>query len=647
MEAAAEGIEDLSGHITDKVCAMKHHRTTAAKPRSTTSDRVCYRCGGPHADSRCRFKDSKCYKCQKIGHIAKVCRSTHTAKVQPKNKHKTHVLDENNVTEQSYVLYSMYSTSAPLCRNLLINGTAVKFQIDTGASLSVMNKKTFVEKVNIPLKPSSKVLKTYTGENVQICGEAEVVVTDDVKTATLPLVVVERGGPPLLGRDWIQHLHVDLRINTIDSHDKKLQKLLEDHDSVFKSAAGCLRDVKVTLHGKPDTTPKFYRARQPPYALREAIEEELSCLQRDGIVEPVDHSDWATPIVLVWKRDGTVRICGDYKITVNKVCKGDNHPIPRIEDLAYALSGGDKCTKLDLSHVYTQLQLDEESRKYTIINTHKGLFTYHRLCFGISAAPGIFQRTMEGVFRHVPGCVIYLDDVYVTGKNDEDHLRNLYKVLSICEEKGLSLRRDKCEFMHQEVTFLGYRLDKNGVYPLADKIKAIRDAPTPRNTQELRSFLGLINFYGKFIPNVSQVLAPLYQLLRQGQRWCWSKAFSKIKSVLSLDKVLVHFKSENEIVLVCDASPTGVGAILTQPDDHGHVRPVAYASRALNTAGLTDHKPLLGLFGEGKSIPEHASARVQRSSITLSAYSYKLQHRPGRENSADALSRLASTLQPR
>ena len=132
-------------------------------------------------------------------------------------------------------------------------------------------------------------------------------------------------------------------------------------------------------------------------------------------------------------------------------------------------------------------------------------------------------------------------------------------------------------------------LIKNGVYPLADKIKAIRDAPTPRNTQELRSFLGLINFYGKFIPNVSQVLAPLYQLLRQGQRWCWSKAqesaFSKIKSVLSSDKVLVHFRSENEIVLVCDASPTGVGAILSQPDDHGHERPVAYASRALNTAG--------------------------------------------------------------
>ena len=298
-------------------------------------------------------------------------------------------------------------------------------------------------------------------------------VTDDDKTATLPLVIVERRGPPLLGRDWIQHLQVNLRINTIDSHEKKLQKLLKDHNSVFKSAAGCLCDVKVTLYGKPDTTPKFYRARQPPYALREAIEEELSYLQRDDIVEPVNDSDWATPFVPVRKRDGTVRIYSDYKITVNKVCKGDKHPIPHIEDVAYALSGGDKFTKLNLSHAYTQLQLDEESRKYTTISTHKGLFTYHRLFFSISAAPGIFQRTMEGVFWHVPGCVNYLDDVYVTGKNDEDHLRNLHKVLSICEEKGLSLRRDKCEFMQQEVTFLGYRLDKNGVYPLWEKSRRL------------------------------------------------------------------------------------------------------------------------------------------------------------------------------
>ncbi|GFS03149.1 Pol polyprotein [Elysia marginata] len=172
---------------------------------------------------------------------------------------------------------------------------------------------------------------------------------------------------------------------------------------------------------------------------------------------------------------------------------------------------------------------------------------------------------MEGVFRHVPGCVNYLDDVSVTGKDGREHLENLNKVLSICWEKGVSLRRDECEFMQQDVTFC--RLDKHGIHPLADKIEAIRDAPTPRNTQELRSFLGHINYYGKVIPNVSELLAPLSLLLRKDQRCCWRKEqeceFSRAKNVLTSDKVLVHFNPKKEIMIVCDASPIGVGAILS------------------------------------------------------------------------------------
>ncbi|GFR61087.1 polyprotein [Elysia marginata] len=286
---------------------------------------------------------------------------------------------------------------------------------------------------------------------------------------------------------------------------------------------------------------------------------------------------------------------------------------------------------------------------------------------------------MEGVFRHVNGCVNYLDDVYVTGKNDQEHLDNLAKVLAICREKGISLRKDKYEFMQQDVTFLGYHLNKHGIHPLDEKIKAIRDAPTPRNTQELRSFLGLINYYGKFIPNVTKLLAALNLLLRHGQRWVWSEdqesAFLKAKNVLSSDKVLMHFNPKKEIFVVCDAFPTGVGAILSQLDDNGEKKPVIFASRALSDAErkysqidreglalvfavkkshkyisgrsfklITDHKPLLGLFGENKVIPEHASARVQRWAIVLSAHSYSLLHRPGRVNNADALSHLPLSL---
>ncbi|GFR94013.1 Pol polyprotein [Elysia marginata] len=182
---------------------------------------------------------------------------------------------------------------------------------------------------------------------------------------------------------------------------------------------------------------------------------------------------------------------------------------------------------------------------------------------------------MEGVFCHVPGCVNYLNDIFVTGKNDQEHLDNLAKVLAICREKGISLRKDKCEFMQQDVAFLGYRLNKHGIHPLDEKVQVIRDAPTPRNTQELRLFLGLINYYGKFIHNVSKLLAPLHLLLHQGQRWVWSKgqesAFIKAKNVFSSDKVLMHFNPKKEILVVCNAFPIGVGlgAILSHLDDSG------------------------------------------------------------------------------
>ena len=214
----------------------------------------------------------------------------------------------------------------------------------------------------------------------------------------------------------------------------------------------------------------------------------------DGILRPVQFSEWAAPIVPALKSDKTsVRICGDFKQTVNRVAKLDRYPIPKMEDLFSSLAGGKSYSKIDLSQAYQQLRLDDKSMKYVVINTHKGLFKYTHLPFGISSAPGIFQRVMESLLQGIPGVIVYLDDILITGPSDEEHLRALQQVLERLDKPGLRIRRDKCTFMSPSVIYLGHKIDAEGLHPVADKVKAIVDAPRPQSVHELESYLGLLS----------------------------------------------------------------------------------------------------------------------------------------------------------
>jgi len=176
-----------------------------------------------------------------------------------------------------------------------------------------------------------------------------------------------------------------------------------------------------------------------------------------------------SPIVAVLKPNGKVRLCGDFKQTVNPGSKLDGYPIPKVEDLFAKLAGGKRFTKLDLSQAYQQLPLSESSKHYVVINTHKGLFRFNRLPYGISSAPGIFQRIMENLLQGIPGVVVYIDDILITGETEEQHLRALDEVLTRLERAGLLLQHPKCYFMQQSVTFLGHTVDAAGLHPIAEK----------------------------------------------------------------------------------------------------------------------------------------------------------------------------------
>ena len=570
----------------------------------------------------------------------------------------------------------------PLKVCLQVDECEIPMEIDTGASMSIMSEDTY-RKIwpTRKLEVSNVKLQTYSKEPLPVVGAQNVQVYYEGQSASLPLIVVKGDGPTLLGRNWLGTIRIDwCKIHYTPS--AGLQNLLEKYDTVFQDKLGSFKGRQAKIEVDPDPIPHFCKARTLPYSMRAKVEEEIDRLVSEGILEPVEYADWAAPVVAVLKSDRkSIRLCGDFRMTVNPVAKLHRHPIPRVEDLFATLQGGKKFTKLDLSQAYQQLPLHPDSRKYVVINTHKGLFRYTRLPYGISSAPGIFQKEMDNLLAGIPGVVVYLD-ILVTGTTEKEHLRSLEEVLRRLHKSGLRARKSKCLFMAPSVSYLGHKIDAEGLHPLPDKLQAVKAAPTPRNVSELKSYLGLLTYYGKFLPNLSTRLQPLYQLLTKDCQWKWSKAqekaFQESKDLLQSSQLLVHFNPQLPIILACDASAFGIGAVLAHLMPDGSEKPIGYASRTLNKAErnysqlekeglscvfgikhfysylfghpfelITDHKPLLGLWGEKKPTSPQASARIRRWALYLSLFEYTLKfRRTSAHSNADALSHLPLPVEP-
>ena len=209
----------------------------------------------------------------------------------------------------------------------------------------------------------------------------------------------------------MKHIRLDWNsICTITRADDEmsLKSLLRAHEEIFKDELGTVRSLQATLHVRPDARPKFFKPRTVPFAIKGAIEQELDRLEANRVIRKVTHSEWATPIVPVPKKDGKFRICGDYKVTINQALDVNQYPLPKPEDLFATLAGGKTFSKLDLSQAYQQLRLDEESAKYVTVNTHLGLYRYNRLPFGIASAPALFQKLMDTVLQGIPHVIFTL-----------------------------------------------------------------------------------------------------------------------------------------------------------------------------------------------------------------------------------------------
>ena len=695
MEMAAREASAMSG-------AHKIHVVDHGKSKKE----ACYRCGDSrHKSADCLYKDNECFFCKKRGHISRMCGARKKATGKPINRVGDQV-DSSSSTglaglEQDLRnfrfpedletgdVFHVYRTTickeAPIFIEVQVNHENVKMELDTGASISVAGRMELEKVIGqvLTLEETPIKLQTYGGKIIQPAGVVNVEVGYKGQNMKLPIVVTSESGPILMGRNWLRKLDLDWRgvmaeifpVSDVHEVKSRLDGLLDKYSDVFKDELGTMKGVNVHLEQKPDCKPKFFRARSVPYALKKGIEDELDRLIKQGTYKAVSHSAWAAPIVPVRKDDGSIRICGDYKLTVNPATECDTYPVPKTEDLLATLNGGDMFSKLDLRQAYQQILLDEESQRLCTINTHRGLFQPTRLQYGIHAASGLFQREMECRLTDVPRTIVRVDDILITGKGDNEHFANLEKVLQMLQENGLRLKRSKCTFLSPEVTYLGFKISSKGVETVEEKVQAVLEAPAPNNISKLRSFLGMLQYYHRHLPNLASTLEPLHKLLRNNEPWVWGEpqeaAFQAAKGRLASSDLLVHYDPAKPLVLAVDASPYGVGAVLSHRLDQTE-RPIAYASRTLNFAErnysqtereglamiygvkkfhqylygqkfqvLTDHKPLLGIFGESRPIPVHSAARVQRWAIIMSAYNYELLYRPGEKNgNADGMSRL-------
>ena len=401
----------------------------ALEPRRATADQTadhptpCFRCGGRYSASKCRFRSVECHKCGEKGHLARTCRSKEqTVKKQFGNragKQSTNLLAEplekDEDVEDMYTLFNVSNVSlAPFRVPMEINKVSLEMEVDTGAAASVISEVTYKTlwkgKCNErpPLKHTNALLRTYTGERLRILGRISVQVRYQKQEANLGLLVIEGDGPSLLGRDWIGKFRFSSCLNRGIFHTSSqstLQEILGKHKELFKDELGLLKGTLVKIHVNETATPLFFKPRAVPYAVREKVEKELERLEKLGVIEAIQFSEWAAPVVPVVKGDGSIRLCGDYKLTVNRVANLECYPLPRIDDLLASLGKGKMFSKLDLANAYLQLALEDESKKYVTITTHKGLYRYNRLPFGVASAPAIFQRTMENLLRDISNAI--------------------------------------------------------------------------------------------------------------------------------------------------------------------------------------------------------------------------------------------------
>jgi hypothetical protein len=457
-----------------------------------------------------------------------------------------------------------------------------------------------------------------------------------------------------------------------------LAQLLEQYQHGFAKCPTDIGHTSVVTHSIPtgDAKPIKQAVRRTPRAFA-GEEENVIKDQIDAGVLQESNSPWASPLVYVRKKDGTVRACVDYR-ALNNVTMKDTYPLPRIADCLDCIQEAKWFGTLDLQSGYWQIQVDECDRHKTAVVTRNGLYEYKAMPFGLAGAPATFERCMELILRGLQWktLILYLDDIIVFGDSEEAFLSRLEEVLKRLTTAGLKLKPSKCELFKHEVSFLGYVVTATGIATQPEKVAAIKEWPSCKDVSEVRAFLGLSGYYRRFIRGYAHIASPLFKLLQAEQTFEWTSdcqdAFEGLKAALTGKEVMAYPKDQGLYILDTDASNSAIGAVISQmqwsESEQAEVeRPIAYASKSLSKAQrryCVTRRELLALvtftqeyrhYLLGRKFvirTDHNSLRwllsfrdptdqTARWIEILSRFDFQILHRPGNKHgNADGMSRI-------
>lgn len=570
-------------------------KPTLQKQKSHKQTETCSSCGKDlqHKwnQGQCPAKGSLCSYCHKRNHWMAVCRkrTVNTVNVESRKDLSDEEILNINVTQCDGDVGDKWSAAVDVLSQ------EVMFRIDTGARCNTLTLDRYqLLEHKGELKRSNRVLRSYSNHKIKPVAAIVLPVKHKSHEVSAEFEIVDIVQENVLSGNTAEDLGLIARTNTLRgaTEDSDMSRI-EDVTALPSTPAGLsefpeLTRTTGTLPGTytikidPDAKGVVHPVRQQPAALREKIVEKLHEMEKDGFITKVDQpTEWVSSMVAA-VRNGKIRICIDPS-DLNKAIMREHHPMRTIDEVISTMPGAKVFTVLDAKSGFLQIKLDEASSYLTTFNTPNGRYKWLRLPFGIKCAPEIFQRIMDEMLEGIAGAVSVMDDILIAAPTMEEHDAILRKVVERATSYNLKLNFTKCHIRQTSVPYVGHLITADGLKPDPSKVEAVHNMSPPVDKDGVRRFLGFVTYLSRFIPNLSEVDAPLRQLLKNDVEFVWyseqQKSFDKLKELCTHPPVLRYFDPAKPVEIFCNASSSELGAVLLQDN-----QPVAYSSRSLTDA---------------------------------------------------------------